>query len=99
MYVLSLCTCHFVSVTMCCLYNWLAPCVCLWSVTALACVCWSLPGHCVLPVSCPVHPPSWCPLLCPLSILAPSGGPMRNGQCGWTKGKRVKGRGSILGTL
>lgn len=56
---------------------------------------WPLCVACVL--SCPST--FLVPLLCPLSILAPSGGPMRNGQCGWTKGKRVKGRGSILGKL
>lgn len=97
---LSLCVCDYVlplqlGISLC------LPAVCDCSglfvlVTSwpLCVACW-----CLCSVCCPStflvppHPP------CPLSILAPSGGPMRNGQCRWTKGKRVKRRGSILGKL
>lgn len=101
MYVLSLCNlslrvCDYV------LPLQLAISLCLSVVCDCSGLCvlvtsWPLCAACVLSA---VHPPSWCPPTRVHSpILAPSGGPMRNGQCGWTKGKRVKGRGSILGKL
>lgn len=64
MCVLSRCTCWFVSVALCCLYNLVVLRVCLLSVAVLACLCWSLPGHvCAVCLSVPVF--------CLLSVYLP----------------------------
>ena len=80
MYVLSLCARHFVSVTTCCLYNWVSlclPAVCDCSglfvlVTSwpLCVACWCLCSVCcpstfLVPPHPRVHFPSWLPLAVP----------------------------------